>query len=160
MVQLYDTGGYDGSQPAGVASDEFLDASELAALRELADPYFTTPIEIYRPGTGPVDVAAPGYDPTQDYGDDEITFPDAEPGATPVAATTGWFFSTIQTAVDNSSGQVATIDLHQLRLKLGTNIRSQDIVKRLDSGETYVVVDTNAEDTWPDMLRAALRRRE
>lgn len=137
-----------------------IDASELAGLQELAEPFFVTPVEIYRPGSGPVDTAAPEYDPAYDYGDDEITFPDAEEGAEAIASVDGWFYSTIQSNVADSSGQNAVIDIHQVRFKIGTDIRSQDIVKRVDTGDTFVVIDTNVEDSWPDMVRASTRRRE
>jgi hypothetical protein len=145
------------------------DADELRAFQEFAEPFFNTPIQIFRPllageaWTSPTPPA--DYVPEYDFGDDEYVDPAIESDTTyPIAGGDGklkaWFFSHLQQSVTDDSGQVATIDIHEIRLPIGTDLRPQDTVRSASSREDYVCVDTNAEDSYPDMLRAVLRRRE
>ena len=143
------------------------DADELRAFQEFAEPFFNTPIQIFRPPLAGEAWPTPdvGYIPMYDFGDDEYVDPAIESDTTyPIAGGDGklkaWFFSHLQQNETDDSGQIATIDIHEIRLPIGTDLRPQDTVRSTSSREDYVCVDTNAEDSYPDMLRAILRRRE
>ena len=146
----------------------FFDASELRAFQEFSEPFFNTPIQIFRPllaGEAWTSPEPAGYVPMYDFGDDEYVDPAIESDTTyPIAGGDGkllaWFFSHLQQNVSDDSGQVATIDIHEIRLPVGTNLLPLDTVRDTASGENYLCVDTNAEDSYPDMMRAILRRRE
>ena len=146
----------------------FFDPDELRAFQDFASPFLVTPVEIFRAAVAGEGWASPepaGYNSAYDYGDDELAGGDAEdPGTYPIAGGDGkllaWFFSHLQSDVSDDSGQMGTIDIHEVRLPIGTNILSQDLLRNRESGDIYVVVDANNDDSFPDMLRANLRRRE
>lgn len=130
---------------------------ELAAIQSLGVLGLDTEVDIYRSGIVTID--SPQYDPQYDYGDDE-PYPVGVAAAGRVTTALAWFYSKLQTSISADEGQTGTIDLHEIRFAVGTDVRSRDIVRRTDNAEEYVVVDTNGDDTYQDMLRATARRRE
>jgi len=139
--------------------------SELAAIQEVAVAGMQTQVEVWRSSVVPEDPTGIGYDPSTDYGDDEVSDPvqinEPEDGTgTLVATTYGWFFSQLQTNVVDASGQLTTLDIHILRVPVGIDIRPADFIVRVDNGNRYSVVDTNNDDTWPEEQKVTLRRRE
>ena len=134
---------------------ELLSISELGAIRELGETGMTTQFLIRR-----ATVISPDsldYDPYEDLGDDTLD-PDGEGAVTGSAY--GWFFSRIQQDVTEDSGEIRTIDIHTLRYPVGTDLMPHDVIERIDSGEKYDVIDTNADDTWAEEGKASLRRSE
>lgn len=134
---------------------ELISIEELSAIRSFGEMGMTTPFEIRR--ATQITPDSLDYDPYNDLGDDDLA-PDSE-GATTGSAY-GWFFSHIQQDVTESDAQIRTIDIHTVRYPVGTDIRPHDTIRRTDSGETYDVVDTNADDTWAEEGKATLRRSE
>lgn len=142
-----------------------LEPSELAAIREVGLQGMQTEIQIWRSSVVPENPSAMGYDPTTDYGDDEVTDPvqvnEPEGGIGDLVATTwGWFFSQLQTNVVDASGQLTTLDIHICRIPVGIDVRPADFIIRVDNASRYSVVDTNNDDTWPEEQKVTLRRRE
>lgn len=152
-----------------------LDRDQLAAFQQFAVPYMRDRVEVFRPTVLAQDETNPGYVPEYDFGDDDLypvdppsytyayvddlpVYPYGEDG--PVWSGLGWMFSHIQQNVSEGGGQMGTIDIHEIRLPITADISPMDLLRLVISGDVFVVVDTNKEDTWPDMLRASLRRRE
>jgi hypothetical protein len=100
-----------------------LSEEDLAAIREIGVDNMIDPVQIFRPGSGPVDTAAPAYNPSTDLGDDEIVDPDPEIGATPIASLDGWFLSRTATITEGDQ-QVGAVALHLLRLPWGTDVKA------------------------------------
>lgn len=134
---------------------ELISIEELGAIRELGESGMTTAFEIRR--ATQITPDSLDYDPYTDLGDSDLD-PSSE-GATTGSAY-GWFFSHIQNDVTEADGQIRTIDIHTLRYPVGTDIRPHDTIVRPDTGETYDVIDTNADDTWAEEGKASLRRSE
>lgn len=139
--------------------------SELAAIHDIAKAGMQTEIQIWRASVVPENPTDMGYDPTTDLGDDEISdsvqISQPEGGTGDLVATTwGWFFSQLQTNVADASGQLATLDIHVVRIAVGIDVRPEDSIIRVDNGNAYTVVDTNNDDTWPEEQKVTLRRRE
>lgn len=134
-----------------------LSATALAAIRRVGEGQFQTEIQIFR-GV-PLTVSSPGYDPLYDYGDDDDEEIEPYEGDT-YGTALAWFHSTLQNAMSDEDGQIAPIDLHEIRAAFGTDIRPHDIIRRVDNGDEFVVIDTNGDDTWAEKLKATVRRRE
>lgn len=138
-----------------------LSATALAAIRSIGEGQMTTEVRILRAAPVVQDPDAPAYDPNYDFGDDDDDVEIYEGGTYGTYGTAlAWFYSTVQTANEDADGQLQTVDLHEIRLPIGTDVRVQDIVQRVDNGEQYVVIDTNAGDTWAEKLRVHARRAE
>jgi V8-like Glu-specific endopeptidase len=136
-----------------------LDDAELTAIRELGESGMTTLFVIKRASVITTDHVA--YDAAYDYGDDELTdFDPVYQTEDEVTQVSGWLVSRLVSDPTTGQGQLATVDLHTLRLPVGTDIRPNDIAARVDNGAEYVVIDTNSDDTWPEWLKANVRRRE
>lgn len=131
---------------------------EIAAIRELGESGMTTPFIIKRATV--VATSDPEYDPDYDYGDDLLTDPDPVYQTEDVATVNGWLVSRLASDLSTAQGQLSAVDLHILRLPVGTDIRPNDLAERVGSGEQYVVIDTNSDDTWPEWTKANVRRRE
>ena len=135
--------------------------NEIAAIQGLAKPGFQTLFRILRPAIVNVDSQSPAYKPEEDFGDDELENLDVDANVTPVCEVRGWLFAwPLVQNVSDGAGQIGTIDTHELRLPVGTDILAMDIAIRDDNGQAFIVVSTSDDDSWPDMLRCILRRRE
>jgi hypothetical protein len=135
-----------------------LDDDEIAAIRELGESGMTTPFIISRASV--ITTSHPDYDPNYDYGDDMLTEPDPVYQSADVMQVEGWLVSRLVTDLSVGQAMLSDVDLHVLRLPVGTDVRPSDIARRVDTGEEYLVVDTNSDDTWPEWLKAHVRRRE
>lgn len=138
-----------------------VDAIDLEDIRDLGEEGMTTEFTITRSSQVPVDPLDPGYDPSTDYGDDVLGAYTPVTGALqPVGVTTGWLVSKLVTNVSTGQGQLATVDMHILRMPVGVDVKPQDILVSTDTGAEYLVIDTNADDTWPEWFQANVKRRE
>lgn len=135
-----------------------LSDEEIAAIRELGESGMNTPFIIRRSTV--VGTSHPSYDLNYDYGDDMLTEPDPVYQTEDVTLVNGWLVSRLVSDSSTGQGQLATVDQHVLRLPVGTDIRPNDVVERQGTGEQYIVTDTNSDDTWPEWLKANVRRRE
>ena len=131
---------------------------EIAAIRELGVSGMTTPFIISRAAV--VTPSHPSYDAAYDYGDDLLTAADPVYQSEDVATVDGWLVSRLASDLSTGQGQLADVDLHVLRLPVGTDVRPNDVATRQDTMEAYVVIDTNSDDTWPEWTKAHVRRRE
>jgi hypothetical protein len=139
-----------------------LSASALARIRKIGEHQMTTEVRILRQAPVLQSPSVGGYDPNYDFGDDDDDFSIYE-GSTyegPSTTAFAWFFSTIQTSNEDVNGEIGTVDLHEIRLPVGTDVRVGDTIERVDNGEQYNVIDTNAGDTWAEKLRVNARRLE
>lgn len=137
----------------GLLSDE-----EIAAIRELGEQGMTEPFIIARAGV--ITTSSPSYDPDYDYGDDMLTDPDPVYQSEDVATVDGWLVTRLVSEPTSGQGQLAVVDTHILRFPWGTDLRPNDVARRVATGEEYVVGDTNGDDTWAEWLKANVRRRE
>jgi hypothetical protein len=148
----------------------FFSPSEIAAIQSVATPLFDTVFTILRPTIKVQNPDAHDYDPTQDYGDDDLVNDDiVYKDTVPVGTCLAWLYAwPLAKDISTGAGQIGTIDTHELRVPVGTDIQAMDLAVRMDTmvdgdlstAQQFVVVATSGDDTWPDMLRAILRRRE
>lgn len=137
-----------------------LSATALASIRKIGEAQLTTLVKIIRPVPVVQDPTQMSYDPNYDFGDDDDTFEIYEGAETTYNLASAWFHSTIQSTNVGDDQAIRTIDLHEIRFAVGTDVRVQDIIERVDTGEQWVVIDTNALDTWAEKLRVHARRAE
>jgi len=136
-----------------------LTRDELAGLQELALPYFDTDVIVYRAGY--VDVENDSPIPVYDWGDDEPDVVSVEGEGHEVERVSVWFYSRLQSrTAGTADAALATVDEHIVRAPVGTDIQSGDRLLVEDSGNAYQVVDTNNDDTWPEMMKVIVRRQE
>lgn len=139
-----------------------LTASELGAIRSLGELGMVTEVTITRSSNVPVDPLAVGYDPSTDYGDDQMSvFTPVSGALQPIGVTSAWFLTTpLASSADTGQGMLTTISHHIIRMPIGTDVKPQDVLVASDTGSEYLVIDTNADDTWPEWLDATVTRRE
>lgn len=89
-------------------------------------------------------------DPDNPYGDDSL---DYEPVTDSVK---GWFISTLTRTLDSTGGMTVAADNDQLRLPVGTRVDTGDQVTF--NGNTWTVVDSSNDETWPAMLKLQIER--
>lgn len=87
-------------------------------------------------------------DPAHAYGDDIVTY-----GA-PVSVK-GWLVTKPTERIALGEGQVRAISTHQLRVPVGTSIKTGDRVAV--GAEQFVVTDATNEQSWPEWTIAYLR---
>ena len=127
---------------------------QLASLASIAESLFNSRIEIYHQSdedqTGSWDDSVEG---TQSDEPDEVVL--------------GWFRNQPDYQTSDSLAAIAHEEDGRLFVPLGTTLERRDRVKVYplnESGETvgdgtsYRVIDTNVENTWKVLIRAALRR--
>jgi len=142
-----------------------VDEEALDALASFAEDGMVTPTAVYRsssdvdPDTGQIG--------SNELGDDvevvvENVAPESlpEPVPQPHDPLLGWFHSELQQQATEDDGQVATVDVHELRLPRDADIKAGDEVRNLTTGEFYQVIDVNDGDTYRVQTRASLRRRQ
>lgn len=136
-----------------------LSPTALAAIRKIGEGQMTTEVQIIRSTLITVD--SPEYDPEYDYGDDEFEPAEADLYEGQIVGDAlAWFVSDLQRNIQSDQGQMTTIDIHTVRLPVGTDVRPQDIIRRVDNGEEFIVIDTNTGDTWAEKMKVSVRRRE
>lgn len=138
-----------------------VDDEALDALSEIAEDGMQTPVEVHR-ADATVDPET-GQSGSNELGDDVEEYIEGQTDDQRSAAVwvgMGWFHSNLQTQVTDADGQVATVDIHELRLPRAADIKAGDEVVNLKTGDWYLVVDTNDGDTYRVQTRATLRRRE
>jgi hypothetical protein len=135
-----------------------LDDDEIAAIRELGESGMTTPFIISRASI--ITTSHPDYDPNYDLGDDWLSDPDPVYQSADMMEVNGWLVSKLVSDLSVGQAQLSDVDLHILRLPVGTDVRPNDIARRVDTNEEYIVIDTNSDDTWPEWLKTHVRRRE
>ena len=136
-----------------------LDADELDAIRSLADPFFETDIVVYRAGY--VDPENDVPPPLYDFGDDEPDLMSVESEGHEVTRLAVWFLSRLQSqTAGTADAALATVDQHIVRAPVGSDIEAGDRMLVEGTGNVYQVVDTNNDDTWPEMMKIIVRRQE
>jgi hypothetical protein len=120
-------------------------------------------------------VSDPGYDANYDYGDSDLTNPvyDYYDGGSSSAAVqqpaevldndgtfSVWFLSRLQPDLIAGEAQIGTTSLHVVRAPVGSNILEDDVMRVVESGQEYIVQDTNRDDSWPEMMKMLVRSRE
>jgi len=70
----------------------------------------------------------------------------------------GWLHGTPTPTIQQVGGLMATVNLYRVFLPIGTAIAPGD--HAVIAGDTYVVEDTTAEDTWRALLDCSMRRLE
>ena len=129
--------------------EQFLTATQLERLRDIAKLGMTTPITIERRSEGSPPAGG-------DYGDDYLAY--AETSESRKTEVKGWFYSTPTEMFSTDTGAVITANTYRLFVPVGTDIAPGDDVKV--GADEYTVVDTTAEGTWLPLLTCNLRRRE
>lgn len=138
-----------------------LSATALAQIRKIGEGQMQTLVKILRTTAVVQDADDVGYDPNYDFGDDDVEREIYEGRSEDTyGLALAWFSSTLQSTNEDGDDQIRTIDLHEIRLPVGTDVRVQDIIERVDNGEQWVVIDTNAGDTWAEKLKVHARRAE
>jgi hypothetical protein len=138
-----------------------LTASELESIRELGESGMTTEFVITRSELVVVDTSSPSYDPSTDYGDDQMgAYTPVDGVDQPIGVTTGWLLSKLVRDFSTGEAQLTTITMQVIRMPVGTDVLPQDVLVQTDTGAEYVVIDTNVDDTWAEWLEANVRRRE
>jgi len=139
--------------------DPILSAEELDKIRDVGVSMMTTPIKILRSSV--ITVSSAEYDAAYDYGDDAVVDPDVVEQADEVETVYGWFVSRpLQTEFD-ADIDISTQSIHVVRLPVGTDVRPKDFLQPVASPElAYLVIDVNEDDTWPEWLKAMVRRSE
>ena len=136
-----------------------LSANALASIRRIGEGQMVTEVEIYR--TTVIEVGGTGYDVNYDYGDDELLDAEVSEYDEPVGTALAWIQTpSLVREATSEDDQITTVDIHEIKFPIGTDIRVHDVVKRVDNGEEFVIVDTNAGDTWASKLRTTARHRE
>lgn len=116
-----------------------ISASEMAALRGVAESGMTTAVSIYRGA------------PVQTNSGQQTAW-------TLQTTANGWFYSDPTKTLVVNAGVLADINTVRLFLPVGTDILSGD---KVTSGtDEYLVIDTNQEGTHLPLLRCNLRRAE
>lgn len=95
-------------------------------------------------------------DPANVYGDDALTF--VETGDSRKHWVKGWIYSTPTEVQSPDTGAIVTVNTYAFRCPVGTDILPGDEV--VINGETFVVSDTTAENTWKVLINCNLRHRE
>lgn len=135
-----------------------LSDEEIAAIRALGEEGMNEPFIISRANV--ITLSSPSYDAAYDYGDDMLDDPDPVYQTEDVTTVDGWLVTRLVSEPTIGQAQLAVVDTHILRFPWGTDLRPNDIARRVATGEEYVVGDTNGDDTWAEWLKANVRRRE
>jgi hypothetical protein len=122
-------------------SAPLLSDTELAAFRDVALQGMQTPIDIWRRASVETD---DGQASVWAYS----------------SSTQAWIYSTPTAVQSEVSGKIVTINTYRMFCPVGTDIVASDRVVDGNSGQTYIVSDTIAENTWNAMLRVSLRYAE
>lgn len=155
--------------------DPLLSVEELAEIRSIGEAMMLTPIMVLRSRN--VSIGSSGYDPQYAYGDDQSRYDYGDDAVLPIegfAASPasedivagadgnlkGWFVSSPQTVDEAQTGEIATINLTLVRLPVGTDIAPHDTLRVIATGTDWLVIDVTNEDTWPEWLKANVRRAE
>jgi hypothetical protein len=115
-------------------------ASEMAALRDIAESGMSTVVAIYH-GTN-----------TETVNGQAWVYP-----ATPDLTVFGWLtdYTSTGAGIDIDAGRIGNTETHRLMLPFGTDCRMGDRV--VVAGEYYVVQHTNASNTYQPALYAFLK---
>ena len=89
-------------------------------------------------------------DPEAPYGDDTIKFEDE------TTTVLGWMVSNLTKSLDQAGGMADVAEQNTVRLPVGTRVNTGDELTIAD--ETWTVIDTSSDETWPAMLKASLQR--
>lgn len=88
--------------------------------------------------------------PTYDYGDDDVRYiGDTTPGAAVTAV--AWIVNKPSVDALDNAGMIQTISPGMMRVPIGTAVFAGDKIKI--GSEEFVVIDMNADDTWPLWLK-------
>jgi len=121
---------------------------QMEGIRRVAEMTMTTPVTILH-RTGDM-----GLDTTDDPYGSSISFAE-QPSQNSVL---GWLHSTPTPVAQMDNGQLITVNTYRLFLPHDTDINPGDRV--VIGGNTYVVSDTTADETWPALLSCSLRLKE
>jgi len=89
-------------------------------------------------------------DPSNPYGDDTVEF------ETDTTETVGWMVSSLTKNIDAQGGLATVAERDLIRLPVGTRVDTGDEITI--RGETWTVVDTSSDETWPAMLKVAIAK--
>jgi hypothetical protein len=116
-----------------------ISASELAALRGVAELGMVTPASVYR---------------KQNVEDENGQHSEW----TLQSTVQGWLYSEPTPILTINAGQLADVNTVRFFCPVGSDVQTGD--KLVVSGSEYTVSDTNSEGTWLPLLRCSLRRSE
>ena len=134
-----------------------IDQSDLEDIRELGEEAMVTEFTITRAVPIVPDPSQPGYNASTDYGDDELgTFTPVDGPIQPVGVTAGWFVSRLAPALNTEGQSLSSIQHLEIRMPWGTDVKPQDVLVSSDTGDEYIVVDTNADNAWAEWLVASV----
>ena len=116
--------------------------AQMANLQALGELGMTTTAEIYSR-------SAQAKDPSSPYGDDDVGY------ATNATVVKAWLVTKPTQELEAGEGQVRALATHQLRVPVGTSVKTGDHVKV--NGVEFVVTDATTEQTWPNWTIVFLR---
>lgn len=122
-----------------------LSLSQLRAIQKLGEKGMNIDVLIRRK-------SAQAKDPSNPYGDEDVVY-EAISAAITVK---GWLVPQLSKQLTQSGGETNATGDFKLRVPVGTDIDPEDEV--VIGGETYRVVDSTNEQSWPEWTTAQLRR--
>lgn len=95
-------------------------------------------------------------DPSRDYGDDEIDYIETTDARRHWVK--GWIHATPSQVQQVDTGAIVTVNTYSFRCPVGTDILPGD--ELTINGDTYILSDTTAENTWKALVSCNLRKRD
>ena len=120
-----------------------LSASQMAAIRSMGEKGMTVDVTIRR-------INAYAIDDSNPFGDDDVSY------ATTTVTVKGWLISNMGRDFEEDSDRIVAVHDFTLRIPVGTAVDARDIATI--AGVDYTVMETNAEDTWPEWTECYLKK--
>jgi len=131
---------------------KLLSDAQLTAIQKVAIRGMQTDVTIFRRS------ASLGLETTDDPYGSSVSYAELPDTATTTSTVKGMLREVNVPSTDVDSGQLVTISSFRLWVPVDTNILPGDQVEI--GGNTYTVIDTTADTTWPPFLECSLRRAE
>lgn len=120
-----------------------ISAKQLRQVQKLGEKFLVDTVTIRHKTPAAKDASNP-------FGDDTLGW------ETSTTTVKGWVVPNLGRAFEQEAAQVVTVGDFELRVPAGTSIDPGDEVTI--HGVTYAVVETSTEQTWPEWVRAFLKR--
>jgi hypothetical protein len=117
--------------------------AQMASIRALGELGMTVDVTITRMTSYAVDDSNP-------FGDDDVAL------ASTSVTVKGWLMSHMGREFDEDGSRIVAIHDFTLRVPVGTAIDARD--QATIGGVEYTVMETNAEDTWPEWTVCYLKK--
>lgn len=131
---------------------KLLSDAQLTAIQNVAKRGMQTDVTIFRRSS------TTGLEVTDDPYGSSVSYAELPETATQTSTVKGMLHSVTVPTMDVNEGQLVTVNTFRLWVPVGTDIRPGDQVEI--TGNTYTVIDTTADQTWPPFLECSLRRSE